>query len=331
MEDKNIPLKANKDLLSFGAFLDLHRKHPPVENALEKSLFDAHFLSCSPLASRARRLFLEAGFKFKIPEASEEMSCFGFNSAYTLPLMYAAKTIYYRSNTAILESINEKFPHFEKYSVRYIVPNFEKEGNKIFHETVHFLNFKKFFGETYFDYRESFADAETVDWLLIHLAIESSVLAVELLSTVVSPGVANDYARHLSSHQVAEFPKDYDIILKEGFGKMGARQTYQMLCYGFLAANLFPSETSLDEGRFAVLNDVFKNPTWVADILERCMKLNPWFRTVANSRYFLSLRYEKDYDELLKSVSWPQATVNPKVIEIFEFNFETLIKPEFVK
>lgn len=315
-------------IITCADFLEMARLRFNVENSLPDNLFDSHFLNCSPIARNVRKKFLEAGFEFKLLSSRTEINQFNMTGFFTLPLMYKRHAIFYHQNLEALELLIQEYPHFAKHPLNMIVPRIEHSGNKIMHESIHFLNFKEYFGISYYDFSKDFTYLETVRWLLTHLSIESSVLAAEIMATLVSQSTVNDYARYVSCHQVAQYPDDYKLFLVDCFQALGLEQTYLLLCYSYMAANMFPDEKGLSEKNENLLIEKFGHADLVRQVLKRTMKLTVSFTGAANRMYFFSLGHEGDYFELLKSIEWETVIKYPKVKEIFEFNFKNIIETE---
>lgn len=316
--------------MTVGDYTEIVQMKFNVPNVLEGNLMDAHFLHYSPMARKVREVFLQEGFRFEILSDPAQMNYFWMGGLFTLVYMYDRQTVYYHRNSDAVEKLLQEFPHLRSSPLELVVNNMETPGNKILHESLHFINFKEFLGARLARYRADMTASELQSWILDYLAIESVVLTVEFLASIVPPSQIGTFARISSCNFVAHYPEDYETVLAFGVKKNGARMTAELMYLGYLAANLHPTAKECPPDVLEFFLDRCADAELVRRITTRTFQLNVNFRTVANPVHFLSLGFEGDYLKVLAEMDWKTVLMSPQVYRVFEFNFDLFLKETLV-
>ncbi|AGH96802.1 hypothetical protein [Pseudobdellovibrio exovorus] len=308
------------DSISFQKIFDLHTQFANEEMALSKSLLDGAFLHLSPIARRVRREFLDSTFSLVELRDGLEKDILYQSHLFVLPLQYEQRELFYKNNVDSFSFLCEKFPTLKDLDVRLVLPlQSGQTENKLLHESIHLLTFDQIFKkETYF-YNSDFSLKEKHDWLLRHLATEGTVLALELMSTIVPPTYENTYITHFSCHQVAQHPSDYQVLL-EAASAFGMTRLYRLLARGFLSANLLPGKNLLEQGEVNLICEDLADSPLAWRVCKRSQDLGNGFRIGSNTRYFTSLGLAENYEKTISSWQLENHLSNPIVDQIITLN-----------
>lgn len=306
--------------------LDLHFQHENDPMALPKSLCDGLFLSLSPIARQVRQEFLNSKFKFKLPDSGLEKDLLYQNHIFVLPLQFQKEELYYKNNVDTYLKLIDVYPSLKSIDIRLAVPlGAAHIENKLLHESIHLLTFEEIFNEKTYHFNENFSAEETHQWLISHLATEASVLAIELMSTLVTPSYENIYIINLSCHQTADYPRDYKTLL--AFSKeFGMQRLYRILARGFLAANLLPRIKSLDKEQTDLICEDLSENAFALPVCKRSQSLGDAFRIGSNTRYFTTLGYFRPYEETVLEKPLKDHLELPIVQKIFALNEQRFLK-----
>jgi hypothetical protein len=206
----------------------------------------------------------------------------------------------------------------------------ETPGNKILHESLHFINFKKFFGENLPEYDEHQSVNDKKIWVLKYLAIEAAVLAVEFLASVVPNNITSALAAKISCNTAAQYPHDYTTVLEQGLQKQGAYATARILYDCYLAANMNVHDINNPPADFLNrLSAKYGDKDFVESIAKLTFSLNINFRSITNPLHFMCLKHGGDFLALIDGMSIFETNHNDLITQIFDFNYHLILKDVF--
>lgn len=309
-----------KDSIAFQKILDFHKQFADEENALPKALLDGAFLHLSPIARRVRREFLQSNFSLIELRDGLEKDLLYQSHLFVLPLQYERRELYYKNNLDTFLYLGEKFPTLKELDVRLVLPLQSGQAeNKLLHESIHLLTFDSIFKDNPYLYNSSFSAEEKQHWLLRHLATEGTVLALELMSTIVPPTYENIYVTHFSCHQVAQHPNDYQLLL-EAASAFGMTRLYRLLARGFLSANLLPRKKLLEQSEVNLICEDLADSPLAWRVCKRSQDLGDGFRIGSNTRYFTSLGLAEDYEKVVADWSLTSHLSSEVVDQVITLN-----------
>lgn len=320
-------MKVEPDL-TLQSLLNLHESYLEEPNAIQESLWDGVFLNISPIARQVRKELVTSTFKLTQPRTLQEKDLYYQQAIFILPFQFQEKILYYKDTVSPIVFLLEKFPNLKNLDIRKIhSPRNITNENRILHEAIHLLTFEKYFNDSLsYKFDSNFTESKTAHWMLVHLAIEASVLATELMSTIVRPSFANIFIAHSSCHQAAAHTQDYNVLLPAQ-RQLGMKGLHMLLARGFLLANLVLENKKITEEFIDVVLEPWKEYPSCRAVVDRCLTLGEGFRKHSNSRYFSSLGFEYEYSDLPSLYYKDFFDKHPVVQDIFEFNFQRFVAP----
>ena len=308
--------------VSIAEVLQVHDQYSQTEMSIEKSLLDGLVLHLSPIAKHVRHIFLNQGFTYSLLNSANDQHYFYQKHYFLLPELQIRKAIPYRNSVDALRLLVKNYPYLNQVPANSIVRI--DQYNKLLHESMHLICFKKFLSQKMnYKFDRNLNAAESLNWVLTHIAIEAIVLTTELISTVVDkPGAMSIYALTTSCHQSARYPIDTQTITDARL-KIGKKNLFFAVARGFLTVNLRPYELNLNEDdKKHILS--FLDPDFdLKELLNRSIQVTQIFRRDSNNRYFTSIGFPELYSDAASKFEISDCLNSSIVQEIFEFGYET--------
>lgn len=315
--------------MTVGEYLDMVQMQMNVSNTLPGNLLDAHFLYYSPIAKKIRETVLKEGFQFKQLRDPDEMNFFWMSGVFVLNYMYERRTIFYHKNDEAMANLVRLYPQFRNSPMQTVGVVMDIPGNKTVHEGLHMLNFKKFFGEKLPGFTSDQTLQQQGETMMKYLVIESVVLTVEFLSSLVPNIPVSRIAAMMGCNHAAHYPEDFSTLLGLGAKSHGAHVTFEILFYSYLGANLYPNEERPPQALFEKLVAQYRDAELVRKVLEIAFRLSVRFRATSNPLYFASMGFEGDYNSVASTLDWDWVAGHELTREVMRYNYDEFLKDTF--